>query len=94
MREYEIDWTDKIKKLEADDKAGYPPNCKEGYVAKDGKCVPIEENEAKKDKKENPFKKKDKSDKKEDDSEKKDDSKKKKPSWASIGELAIEVITP
>ena len=56
MREYEIDWTDKIKKLEADDKAGYPPNCKEGYVAKDGKCVPIEENEAKKDKKENPFK--------------------------------------
>ena len=24
----------------ADDKAGYPPNCNEGYVEKDGKCVP------------------------------------------------------
>jgi len=33
---------------QADDKAGYPPNCKEGYVAKDGKCVPVEENSAKK----------------------------------------------
>ena len=28
----------------ADDKAGYPPNCNEGYVAKDGKCVPAKEN--------------------------------------------------
>ena len=27
---------------QADEKAGYPPNCKEGYVAKDGKCVPVE----------------------------------------------------
>ncbi len=26
----------------ADDKAGYPPNCNEGYEEKDGKCVPIE----------------------------------------------------
>ena len=26
----------------ADKKAGYPPNCNEGYVAKDGKCVPVE----------------------------------------------------
>ena len=26
--------------LLADEKAGYPPNCNEGYVAKDGKCVP------------------------------------------------------
>ena len=24
----------------ADDKAGYPPNCNEGYEEKDGKCVP------------------------------------------------------
>ena len=24
----------------ADDKAGYPPNCNEGHVVKDGKCVP------------------------------------------------------
>ena len=27
----------------ADEKAGYPPNCNEGYVEKDGKCVPIDE---------------------------------------------------
>ena len=26
----------------ADEKAGYPPNCNEGYVEKDGKCVPAE----------------------------------------------------
>ena len=26
--------------VEADEKAGYPPNCNEGYVEKDGKCVP------------------------------------------------------
>lgn len=30
------------KKNNADDKAGYPPNCNEGYVEKDGKCVPVE----------------------------------------------------
>ena len=29
-------------KSESDDKAGYPPNCNEGYVEKDGKCVPSE----------------------------------------------------
>ena len=29
------------KKNSADDKAGYPPNCNEGYVEKDGKCVPV-----------------------------------------------------
>ena len=28
----------------ADDKAGYPPNCNEGYVVKEGKCVPKESN--------------------------------------------------
>ena len=27
---------------EADEKAGYPPNCNEGYVEKDGKCIPVE----------------------------------------------------
>lgn len=27
---------------QADEKAGYPPNCNEGYVEKDGKCVPVE----------------------------------------------------
>jgi len=26
--------------VDAADKAGYPPNCKEGFVEKDGKCVP------------------------------------------------------
>jgi len=29
---------------QADEKAGYPPNCNKGYVEKDGKCVPAEEN--------------------------------------------------
>ena len=28
------------KKNNADDEAGYPPNCNDGYVEKDGKCVP------------------------------------------------------
>ena len=38
-----IEEADKIlqEKNSADDKAGYPPNCNEGYVEKDGKCVPI-----------------------------------------------------
>lgn len=31
---------------EADEKAGYPPNCNEGYVEKDGKCVPASPKEA------------------------------------------------
>ena len=30
------------KKSKSGDKAGYPPNCNEGYVEKDGKCVPSE----------------------------------------------------
>jgi hypothetical protein len=31
----------KVKPVaKADEKAGYPPNCNEGYVEKDGKCVP------------------------------------------------------
>jgi hypothetical protein len=33
-----------LEKLLAEKKAGYPPNCNEGYVEKDGKCVPVEEN--------------------------------------------------
>jgi len=57
--------------IQADEKAGYPPNCNEGYVEKDGKCVPAEKkSESKKNdndeekngddkkKKENPFDKK------------------------------------
>ena len=30
------------KKNEANKKAGYPPNCNEGYIEKDGKCVPVD----------------------------------------------------
>ena len=33
-------------KSESDDAAGYPPNCNEGYVEKDGKCVPTEKDVA------------------------------------------------
>ena len=29
-----------MQDIAADEKAGYPPNCNEGYVEKDGKCVP------------------------------------------------------
>ena len=32
----------RVAKSYADEKAGYPPNCNEGYVEKDGKCVPVE----------------------------------------------------
>ena len=35
----EIDFTDQIKESQADEKAGYPPNCNDGYVEKDGKCI-------------------------------------------------------
>jgi len=31
---------DKAPIVEADEKAGYPPNCSKGYIEKDGKCVP------------------------------------------------------
>ena len=59
----------------ADDKAGYPPNCNEGYVAKDGKCVPVQEEDAGKMYK----KKADKKDKKKNgDDEKKDGKDKNK----------------
>ena len=37
----------KTEKTYNDEKAGYPPNCNDGYVEKDGKCVPVEENDAK-----------------------------------------------
>ena len=56
MKEIEIDFTEQIKQLQAEKEAGYPPNCNEGYEAKDGKFVKIMEDNAKK--KENPFKKK------------------------------------
>ena len=51
----------------SDEKAGYPPNCNNGYVAKNGKCLPVEDNDA-----EWNFKKKD------DDEEEKNGKDKKK----------------
>jgi hypothetical protein len=90
----EIDFTELILQAKADKKAGYPPKCNEGYeVSGDGKtCVLVEESEAKKGKKENPFKKKDgdkkdgdKKDGDKKDGDKKDGDKKngekKKPFW-------------
>jgi len=47
----EIDFTDQIKQSQADEKAGYPPNCNEGHEEKDGKCVK-KEAEATEEKKE------------------------------------------
>ena len=41
--EFEIDFYE----VNADEKAGYPPRCNEGYVEKDGKCVPVENTEDK-----------------------------------------------
>ncbi|SVD92002.1 uncharacterized protein METZ01_LOCUS444856 [marine metagenome] len=38
-----IEAVDLQLKLNADERAGYPPNCNKGYVEKDGKCVPVEE---------------------------------------------------
>ena len=32
-----------MQDIAADEKAGYPPNCNEGYVEKDGRCVPKED---------------------------------------------------
>ncbi len=50
--ELEIDFTEQIQ-LKAEEKAGYPPNCNDGYEAsEDGKkCVPIKTDEAKTKKK-------------------------------------------
>ena len=36
---------EKEEEVEADEKAGYPPNCNEGYEAKDGKCVKVKDEE-------------------------------------------------
>jgi len=41
------DMFNSLEQLLADQKAGYPPNCNEGYVEKDGKCVPVENTEDK-----------------------------------------------
>ena len=73
--EVEIDFSEgiegvreRIQELAADEKAGYPPKCNAGYEVKDGKCVKIEEDTAKKHA---PDKKKD--DKKKDDKKKGDE---------------------
>jgi len=70
----EIDFTEQIRQLEADKKAGYPPNCNEGYEAKDGKCVKIIEDSAKES---SPDKDKDKDKKKGGKSDDKKDGDKK-----------------
>jgi len=31
---------DRVEQSYGDDKAGYPPNCNEGYREEDGECVP------------------------------------------------------
>tara|TARA_Y100001963_G_scaffold156262_1_gene249418 strand:+ start:2235 stop:2654 length:420 start_codon:yes stop_codon:yes gene_type:complete len=54
-KETEIDFTDEIQQLEfdfmsADEKAGYPPKCNEGYEEKDGKCVKKESEASEEDK--------------------------------------------
>jgi len=38
----EVDFTEQINQMRADEKAGYPPKCNEGYEEKAGKCVLIE----------------------------------------------------
>lgn len=48
----EIDFSDQLefpfaKETEADQKAGYPPNCNDGYTEKDGKCVKEDAKDAK-----------------------------------------------
>jgi len=48
----EIDFTDQIKQSLADEKAGYPPNCNDGYEDKDGKCVKKKDVEASEEKEE------------------------------------------
>ena len=35
------------KKTWGDKDAGYPPNCKKGFIEKNGKCVPVKKDEAK-----------------------------------------------
>ena len=77
MKEIEVDFTEQIKQLQADKEAGYPPNCNEGYEVKDGKCVKIVEDNAKK--KKNPFKKK--GDKKGDKKGEEKDGGKNLPPW-------------
>ena len=62
----------------ADEKAGYPPNCNEGYVAKDGKCVPVQEEDAGKTIKKKADKKADKDKKKNGDDEEKNGKDKNK----------------
>jgi len=73
------------KKMMGDEEAGYPPKCNTGYEVKDGKCVKIKEDTAKKngsDKKKEDKKKDEKKDKgdKGDKGDKKEDGK-NLPPW-------------
>jgi hypothetical protein len=76
------EWADhilnKAAKSYADEKAGYPPNCNEGYVAKDGKCVPVQEEDAGEMTKKKADKKADKDKKKNGDDEEKNGKDKNK----------------
>jgi hypothetical protein len=62
------------RQAQSDEDAGYPPNCKPGYVEKDGKCVPANEDSAEWKK----FEKKDDDEEKNGDDKSKDGDKKKK----------------
>jgi hypothetical protein len=44
----EIDFTDQLREMKAEEKAGYPPKCNPGYkVSPDKKkCIPTEEGDA------------------------------------------------
>lgn len=62
------------RQVQSDEGAGYPPNCKPGYVEKDGKCVPAKEDSADWKK----FEKKDDDEEKNGNDKNKDGDKKKK----------------
>ena len=73
MKDY-INQADEIyQQVQSKEDAGYPPNCNEGYVEKDGKCVPVEEDKAEWKK----FEKKDDDEEKNGDKKKDGDKKKK-----------------
>ena len=82
----EVDFTDQIKQIEAEKKAGYPPNCNESYEEKDGKCVMIE----------GYWKKKNMADHYEDDKKKKKDPKimVKGPSSPPMAKAEEESVVP
>tara|TARA_Y100000034_G_C6684187_1_gene300900 strand:+ start:280 stop:471 length:192 start_codon:yes stop_codon:yes gene_type:complete len=47
MKPYKIfEALKKYSDIKADKDAGYPPNCNDGYIEKDGKCVPEKDTES------------------------------------------------